>query len=287
VTTVVLVGNGLSIGFDARLSGRSITERVTAAIDDDLRTLLDRVVHLGQPESPDQPIGADRGAFEQLAGPLDRLAEALIAVQDLLAVAGDSEAVRGLGDASQELRRQYFRIVGTVLREVDACCIEPQPDDARRAAWQRLNDFAAQLVDWNGAQNKVTVFTLNYDSLLLSSMLEASEWVYDGFRGLTLNHPLDRWSNPALYHLHGSVSWIRGREGIVSKKRLDVMRLENILDRWAEGDVAVGQPSVVLTDLKTPEAARYPFALMYEELARSLSVAGLAVVAGTALATGR
>jgi hypothetical protein len=65
------------------------------------------------------------------------------------------------------------------------------------------------------------------------------------------------------------------------------MRLENILDRWAEGDVAVGQPSVVLTDLKTPEAARYPFALMYEELARSLSVAGLAVVAGTALATGR
>lgn len=96
MTTVVLVGNGLSVGFDSRLSGRLITERVKAAIDDDLRTLLDRVVHLGQPESPAQPIGADRGGFEQLAGPLDRLAEALIAVQDLLAVAGESEAVRGL-----------------------------------------------------------------------------------------------------------------------------------------------------------------------------------------------
>jgi hypothetical protein len=53
VTTVVLVGNGLSVGFDARLSGRSITERVMAAVDDDLRALLDRVVHLGQPESLD------------------------------------------------------------------------------------------------------------------------------------------------------------------------------------------------------------------------------------------
>jgi hypothetical protein len=77
-----------------------------------------------------------------------------------------------------------------------------------------------------------------------------------------------------------SVSWIRGREGIVSKKRLDVMRLESILDGWVEGDVSIGQPSVVLTDLKTPVAARYPFALMYEELARSLSMARLAVAAG-------
>ena len=70
-------------------------------------------------------------------------------------------------------------------------------------------------------------------------MLAASEWVHDDFRGLTLNHPLDRWSTPAVDILRGSVSWIRGPEGIVSKKRLDVMRLEQVLDRWVEGDVAM------------------------------------------------
>lgn len=86
---------------------------------------------------------------------------------------------------------------------------------------------------WTGAANRVTVFTLNYDSLLMSSMLEASQWVYDGSRGRELNPVLDRWQNPALYHLHGSVSWIRRPEGIVTKRRLEEVREARLLDQWA------------------------------------------------------
>jgi hypothetical protein len=280
VATVLLIGNGLSTGFDPRLTGDSISQRVDAAMGEELSGLLHRIAELAQPERADEPIDAERGDFEYLAGPLDRLAEALLAIQDLVTRGGDVAAIRGIRDASDELRRHYFRVVGTVLREVDACCIEPDADDARREAWGRLNDFAAEIVGWDGHANRVTVFTLNYDSLLMSSMLEASEWVYDGFRGLTLNSVLDRWDNPALYHLHGSASWIRIPEGIVSKERLDIMRSSNLLGRWADGDVTLGQPSVILTDLKTPVAARYPFVVFYEEFARCLAETGLVVVGG-------
>lgn len=88
---------------------------------------------------------------------------------------GDAGALRGIREASEELRHHYFSIVGTVLGEVDACCIEPEPDDERRDAWGRVNNFAAEIINWTGAANRVTVFTLNYDSLLMSSMLEASQ----------------------------------------------------------------------------------------------------------------
>lgn len=280
MSTVLLIGNGLSTGFDERLSGEAITARVKEALGGELVDLLGRIADLAQPERADQPLGADRGEFEELAGPLDRLAEALLAIQDLVNLGGDAASLRGIREASEELRRQYFSIVGTVLHEVDACCVEPKPDDERRAAWGRVNNFAAEIVNWTDAENRVTVFTLNYDSLLMSAMLEASQWVYDGFRGRELNPILDRWQNPALYHLHGSVSWVRKSEGIVTKRRLDEIREANQLDRWAAGDIDEGQPSVVLTDLKTPVAGRYPFVVFYEELARCLSNTRLAVVGG-------
>ncbi|MGH9895988.1 MAG: SIR2 family protein, partial [bacterium] len=277
---MLLIGNGLATGFDNHLSGDAISERVTAALGDESSELLGRIAELAQPERPDDPIDVERDNFERFAGPLDRLAEALLAIEDLVSLGGDAAGLRGLRDASVELRRQYFKVVGTVLREVDACCIEPEVDDERRDAWGRINEFAEEVVDWDGEENRVTVFTLNYDSLLMSSMLEASQWVYDGFRGGGLNAILDRWENPALYHLHGSVSWVRRPEGMVSKPRLETIREEGLLDRWAEGDVTEGQPSVILTDMKTPVASRYPFLVFYEELARCLSQTRLAVVGG-------
>ena len=75
-----------------------------------------------------------------------------------------------------------------MLREVDACCVIEAPDAERHASWQAMNAFAAELV-----RLQVTVFTLNYDSLLMSALLEHG-MAYDGFRFGTLNVPLDRWS---------------------------------------------------------------------------------------------
>jgi len=60
-------------------------------------------------------------------------------------------------------------------------------DDERQASWRAMNAFAAELIKLHA-----TVFTLNYDSLLMSALLEQRAMVYDGFRFGTLNVPLDR-----------------------------------------------------------------------------------------------
>ena len=273
---IFVFGNGLSIGFDSRLSTESITGRVVTSLGDSYAGVLRDLAELGTPEDPDTaPVGVVRGGFEQLAGPVDRLADALVAMQRLFTGSSTSPLLTGLREAADGLRQHYVRIVGTVLREVDACCITEAPDAERHASWQAMNAFAAELV-----RLQATVFTLNYDSLLMSALLERG-MAYDGFRFGTLNVPLDRWSEPAtLYHLHGSVAWHRGADGLVSKLRLEEVREQGLLDAWASGNVERGLPAVILGDLKTRYTEQYPFSVLYDELHRKLSHESLVVVGG-------
>lgn len=270
----------MSMGFDERMNSSSISDRVRSALGDDVTQVLERIAELSAPEDADTPIGIDRGGFEGLAGPLDRLADAVLAIQDLAAVGKAVPPVEALVAASEELRRQYFKVVGTVLQEIDRYCIEPHASDARRSSWTRMNAFAEELVEWS-RQDRVTTFSLNYDSLLFSALLQASGTVYDGFPGRALDDVLDRWNKtPCIYHLHGSTAWARKPDGVVVKRSMDEVRAQDILAKWAEGDVSEGQPAVVLGDMKTCVAGRYPFFVFYEEFARRLSMTELVVVGG-------
>jgi hypothetical protein len=121
---IFVFGNGLSIGFDPRLTATAITARVVTSLGSEDTAVLRELAELGTPEDPDTvPVAVDRGGFEQLAGPLDRLADALVAVQRLFAGPNTIPLLAKLRDAADGLRQHYIRIVSTVLREVDACCV--------------------------------------------------------------------------------------------------------------------------------------------------------------------
>lgn len=274
---IFMFGNGLSIGFDNRLTTTAITECVTASLSSTEIDVLRELAQLGSPEDPDlMPLDVDRGGFEQLAGPVDRLAEALGAVQRLFAGSSTIPLLADLRKAADGLRQHYVRIVGTVLREIDACCVETAADAQRQASWQAMNEFAAELVNL-----RATIFTLNYDSLLMSALLEQGQYVYDGFRFGTLNVPLDRWSEPTtLYQMHGSVGWRWAADGLVHKSGLQAVRAEKLLDAWAVGDTEHGVPAVILTDLKTHYTEQYPFSTFYNELHYALSTESRVVVGG-------
>jgi hypothetical protein len=279
VSLVLVFGNGLSCGFDQRLATKALTDRVLARLGQEYVEALADLAELGSPEDADHPIGVDRGNFEHLAGPVDRIAEAMTAIQSLIA-STDSPVLNDLRNASEALRLQYLRIVGAVLSEVDACCVDRDADENRKAAWALMNRFAAGLVALHKAESS-TMFTTNYDSLLMSAMLETGEIVYDGFRYGTLNVPLDPWQNtPALYHFHGSVAWLRAVDGTVQKPKLEYVRAVGAVDEWAAGQPTEGWPSVVLGDLKSRQAARFPFALFYGELRYRLDKARLVVTGG-------
>lgn len=274
---IFVFGNGLSIGFDARLTTTAITARVVDSLGGEDTAVLRELAELGTPEDPDTvPVEVDRGGFEQLAGPLDRLADALVAVQRLFTSPGTIPLLAKLRDAADGLRQHYIRIVGTVLRQVDACCVMGDTDPERLASWQTMNAFAAELV-----KRRATVFTLNYDSLLMSALLNQTRYVYDGFRFGPLNVPLDPWDEAVtLYQLHGSVAWRRGTDGVVSKSRLQIVRDEQLLEAWAAGDMDRGLPAVILTDLKTRYTEEYPFSIFYSELHHALANESLVVVGG-------
>ena len=274
---IFVFGNGLSIGFDSRLTTTGITERVVASLSAEYADALRDLAALGAPEDPDSaPVDVDRGTFEQLAGPVNRLADALLAVQRLFIGPSPSPLLAKLRDAADGLRQHYVRIVGTALHEVDACCVDVDADAERHESWQAMNAFAAELV-----KLRATVFTVNYDSLLISALLEQRALVYDGFPFGTLNVPLDAWSGRTpFYQLHGSVAWRRAADGSVYKTRLRDVREEKLLEAWAAGNMNLGLPAVVLGDLKTRYTEQYPFSTLYDELHRELSKESLIVVGG-------
>jgi hypothetical protein len=249
---IFVFGNGLSIGFDRRLTTEAITSRVVASLGDTHAGVLRDLAELCTPEDPDTaPVDVARGGFEQLAGPLDRLADALVAMQSLFTGSPTSPLLIG-------------------------CCVVGGADQERQGSWRTMNAFAAELVRLHA-----TMFTLNYDSLLMSALLEQGALVYDGFRFGALNVPLDRWSEPVtLYQLHGSVAWHRAADGLVYKPRLQAVREEKLLEAWAAGNMDRGFPAVILGDLKTRYTEQYPFSTFYDELHRQLSNESLVIAGG-------
>jgi hypothetical protein len=108
---------------------------VVAALGTAYAGVLRDLAELGTPDDPDsEPVDVERGTFEQLAGPVDRLADALLAVQRLVPGPSTNPLFTALRDAADGLRQHYVRIVGTVLREVDACCVELDADAERYAS---------------------------------------------------------------------------------------------------------------------------------------------------------
>jgi hypothetical protein len=270
-----LIGNGLSSSFDARLSSRAISERVFKRLADSEQAALLELAGLLAPETPDPPIGVDRGSFEALAGPVDRMAAALLALDGLLGAASLRGLLAALQVASHELRVIYRKIVGLVLEEIDACCVvDGTTSEERRSSWERLNGFVASLMSKSGDCHPL--FTTNYDSLLISSMLDARGEVFDGFPGGTLDYSLRCWgSKPAIYHLHGSIGWVSDHGGL-AKLEMDALRTQGLVQQWAAGEPVDRYPTVILGDQKTRTAERYPFNIFYagfrNELAKSTSL---------------
>ena len=257
MSVVFLFGNGLSCGFDARLATSALTGRVLARLGPDYVEVLEDLAELASPEDVDRPLTVERGSFETLAGPVDRIADAMRCDPTLAGINRLEGSQWSSRSYRAELRLHYLRIVGSVLAEVDACCTDKEADADRTAAWAKLNAFAAALCTLH-LKVPTTFFTLNYDSLLMSALLETEQIIYDGFRYGGLNVPLARWGRtPALYHLHGSVAWVLDEDGAINKPSLKYVRAVEAVDEWALGQPTQGWPSVVLGDLKSRQVARF------------------------------
>jgi hypothetical protein len=265
----------VSQGFSEELALDRITTRVRDRLGPADMALLDDVAALAAPEGVvEGEVAAD---FEALAGPIDRIADAM-ALLDLLSDA-QSQRFVGFRVAAEELRRIYIAIVGLVFQEIDEYCVEGA---AGELGWAGMNAMAADLADV-AAEHRLSVYTLSYDSLLPSALLHEGVPYYDGFRDPDgrLNVPLDPWgANPlTMYQLHGSLAWVDFQGQGTTKVGHDSARGEWI-PAWAQGEADAGHPVVVLSDMKSRVVQRYPFAHFYEEFPADLRQAEAVAVGG-------
>jgi hypothetical protein len=282
---VFIIGNGFSRGVDARYDVAALTESIRQRLVAQgdwgfVSALVDAM-------TPEMPGGVPNPTFEDFAGAMDRASDVVRYIQQLPTVGPAS--VMALKEASATLRNEVTRIVGAALLTVDQIIETPDPTapatpDERR---EKARAFGRELWSLKSAGHRVTVYTLNYDTLLMHGLLATAEdhgqqYVYDGFRGGgPLNDPLDRWQELALYSLHGSLTWATTTTGGTSKRTAEEVRHEEILQSWAQGDSATwGIPAVVLGNRKQQASLAKPFSLMYEQLETDLLSANRVIVAG-------
>ncbi len=271
---VYLVGNGLSVGVSPAFRVDALTAKLNLPLDEATRAALIEIATLGRPDPPTGEAPSVLG-FEDYAGPIDRIAAALRTLAPLAEHGQHSDV---LWEAYEYLRGRYLQLAGTVLAEIAAATSLGNTND-----WEHLNQFADEIRSLH-TRHPSAVFTLSYDTLLDSAMIEAHRgWFYDGFAGqsMVLNDPLDCFAGTMpVYHLHGSVLWSQAADGTISKSRSDSAPHHDQMEKWRVGDDSAGLPVVILTDLKTRAAAQYPFDLFYSEFWDELANSRRLVVAG-------
>jgi hypothetical protein len=89
-------------------------------------------------------------------------------------------------------------------------------------------------------------------------------------------------NNVVLYHLHGSLSWLRGQTtaDIYKAHQLDDLRVHDLFHRWAEGDDLLVRPLVVLGNNKQKAVLQAPFSWAYRQLRNSTSEARCVLIGG-------
>lgn len=299
---VTVVGNGTSIVFTPELEGRALARRVAEGLPPSLDVLISKAARRAR---PDGSRATPRENFEHLLGPLDRMGAALGPLADVATALGDVSGAKAVADARDLIRNLYLRGVGVTLGVVAK---------VSRATHGPALDRYSEFVEWvfdrcPSGPATFRFFNLNYDGLLDARVLELAGTAdvavadqADGrcpttlypvgdkypVHGLALREPAEpeyvvRDRMAQLYHLHGSIGWLRAPSGEVYKAdRLEAVRRSRFFEKVASRTTAY-EPVVVLTDRKAAETLREPFATAYSRLTASLQTADRVIIAGYGL----
>lgn len=209
MSTVVLIGNGVSIAYNPELAVPALTRRVFQALDGG--TGSTRVF-----EYFAQRCGATGAGLEDVLGALDQMSAALPILQNLVSSGLASvEGANALADSSNLIATMYQFGVSHALEIIDGLA-QGQP-----ASFAVIEDLHNSLPD----PDALTVATLNYDGLLSSALLEGRDYLFDlatgylrrSFRivddqdqisGYRLRERDDLGAR-SLINLHGSMGWLQ------------------------------------------------------------------------------
>lgn len=295
----VLVGNGLSIAFNPKLTIPSITEEIVTRLDeageadDQASVLMQEVAQRVRIEN------ADRN-FEELVAPFDEIVDVTRMMDRLAGIAGDKKLTvqKSLRDSSQFASEVRRHAVSHILEVIAA------RSRARQHLIGGVDKFISAVVDSaNGGQ--VTFGNLNYDSLAMAALCNLYEHrmcdLTDGRHGPRDIEVVPDWPMPGrplrntgnmpmnrkitLLHLHGSLTWLHNpKSNTYYRFRIEDLRDSEYWTAWRE-DKTEWEPVVVLTNQNSKNALvkEYPFLLAYKTFEQRLMAADRWLIAGLSL----
>jgi hypothetical protein len=300
--TCFLFGNGLSLAFNQdHYALPEITTRVRNRLSElpgiKGGSVLDDLEWIARTLERDDIKLQSTTNFEDIAGPIDRLANALPNLLEMARLSNDASAITTISELVDHLKRLYYRVVGAVLQEV-----MDHPQGA--TGWRPLDEVVNRLRDDALRQGGLDVFVLNYDALLESRLLESvaqgsGVGVADEFDGRYSRLVLPEnsgysfeaipWREDSYYpdqptihvnHLHGAGSWLMYEDWVYKARRLSDLRSYDLYNRWVQGQPLNVRPQVVLGDQKQNIAGRWPFADAYANLLATARRAQRVVICG-------
>lgn len=295
----VLLGNGLSIAFNPKLTIPSITQGIITRLDE-AGEADDPASVLMQEVAQRLRINNADSNFEALVAPFDEIVDVTKMMDRLAGIAGDrklkvQKSLRESAQFAQDVRRHAVSHVLDVIAS---------QSKARHHLIGGVHQFINAVVD-SAHGGEVTFGNLNYDSLVMAALCNLYESkmcdLTDGRYGLkdievvpnfpmsgrplrtTGNMPMNR--KIALLHLHGSLTWLHNPQNKQYYRfGIDDMRSGQYWTAWREGDTD-WEPVVVLTNQTTKNTLvkQYPFSLAYRTFEQRLLTADRWLIAGASL----
>lgn len=275
----MLVGNGLSMAFSPKLHLGNISSELTSRLTSQY-TGSDAVATAMQRVAKHNPTGDPATDFEALVGAFGGQSDILqdLAVFAALTKNGDPDtanAIQLVQDFVSEVQR---RGIGHTLEII----MERTYSD-----WERrepLIDFFDVILE--SFENHVTVANLNYDTLVLSALMEKhgeilSDMADGRYRGTFgfggVKYPIVQLRSSEeefislerrrlrLLHLHGSLTYWRVNDKYV-KMNVGTLRGNPIWQTYRDYDTFNAQPLIVLANSfdKAQHVQQFPYNVAYE-----------------------
>lgn len=295
-SAAILVGNGLSIAFNAELNLQTITEEVMRRIEDaDGDDVVAAMKEIAERALPDGVTSAED--FEQLVGAFGAESRTLSTLETLASLTSPTDrklrrAIRRVASFAEQVRDNGVSHVLEVICERSRAYHDDAAD---------LHALVSAILD--SFDGRVVFGNLNYDTLLLAALMhvcrsgdladmadgrtrvtvtvnDEEEREVPALRATAGDFPTGR--RVRLLHLHGSLTyWANKDRTIYAKLPKDLL---DDGDQWKavrEGTTNV-RPAVVLANPKdkAQHVSEYPFSLAYKMFKNALKRSDHWVVIG-------
>lgn len=280
--TVILTGNGLSVGLNSAFSLPNITKRFYEHLEPEHKSFIAH--HMERLEKGDY-IQTD---FEEAISSIEQVYDSLKSYYDFLKSNEFGDKFLEAYSLEKEELQKHLSSVRSIILRYTTSIIDLIDGHVK---WDEINsklpNFIQWLTDTIDNAEEVDLFTLNFDLLLETILLEtigpkqfidfhprSENWeLLDGDdKRFAFSPDLAKQIHPdrkvRLHHLHGSLSSFRDiYSGKIFKITTESLRQNKIYEKIFDHDIT---PSIVTGGGKSVKVQENPFNFYYNEFKRKL-----------------